>query len=74
MRDGRVLLFGGQTEPDRHSASAERYDPVAGGQALAALDRERAYLSANRLPDGRVLVAGGESTQGAFADQLLIYE
>ena len=74
LRDGRVLLFGGQTEPDRHSASAERYDPVAGGQALAALDRERAYLSANRLPDGRVLVAGGESTQGAFADQLLIYE
>lgn len=74
LRDGRVLLFGGQTEFDRHSASAERYDFFAGGRALAPLDQERAYLSANRLPDGRVLVAGGESLQGAFAVNLLIYE
>ncbi|WP_418320810.1 Kelch repeat-containing protein [Piscinibacter sakaiensis] len=74
LRDGKLLLFGGQTELTRHSAGAERYDPASGGQPIAGLDQDRAYLSANRLADGRVLIAGGESIDGQFATGLLIYE
>lgn len=74
LRDGRVLLFGGQIEPGRLSATAERYDFAAGGRAIAGLDQERAYLSASRLADGRVLVAGGESTHGQIASSFLLYE
>lgn len=74
LRDGRVLLFGGQTESTRHAASAERYDPASGGSAIAALDQDRAYLSANRLPDGRVLVVGGETIDGLIAARAVVYE
>ncbi|MBE0693197.1 MAG: hypothetical protein IH590_08830, partial [Aquamicrobium sp.] len=73
LPSGKVLLFGGQERVERHSASAERYDPAAGGQVLAALDGERAYHSVNRLPDGRVLVVGGESRAGALAATVLGY-
>lgn len=74
LRDGRVLLFGGQTDPSRHAASAERYDPRSGGTAIAALDQDRAYLSAHRLPDGRVLVVGGETIDGLIAARATVYE
>lgn len=74
LRDGRVLLFGGQTDSTRHAASAERYDPSSGGTAIAALDQDRAYLSANRLPDGRVLVVGGETIDGGIAARAMVYE
>lgn len=74
LRDGRVLLFGGQTESSRHAASAERYDPASGGTPIAALDQDRAYLSANRLPDGRVLVVGGETIDGLVASRAMVYE
>jgi hypothetical protein len=74
LRNGQVLLFGGQTDPTRHAASAERYNPASGGVAIAALDQERAYLSASRLADGRVLVAGGETLDGGIASRLLMYE
>jgi hypothetical protein len=74
LRNGQVLLFGGQTDSEHHAASAERYDPALGGSAIASLDQDRAYHSASRLPDGRVLIAGGETIDGAIAGALLVYE
>lgn len=74
LRNGQVLLFGGQTDSQHHAASAERYDPASGGSAIASLDQDRAYHSASRLPDGRVLVAGGETIDGGIASSLLVYE
>jgi hypothetical protein len=70
---GEVLLFGGQTHPLRHSADAERYDPRQGGQAIAPLDRERAWHSVTRLPNGRIAVIGGETRGGHLAEDLLVY-
>lgn len=75
MRDGRVLLFGGQELlPEQYSASAELYDPASGGRAVAALPGGRAFHTVTRLGDGRVLVAGGEAWNGSPAASLLVYE
>lgn len=72
--DGRVFLFGGQQTMPRYTSSAECYDPATGGRAIASLDGERALHTATRLADGRILIAGGEATGGAYADTLLRYE
>jgi len=70
----RVLLFGGQQEQQvEHSASAEAYRPGSGGSALAALPGPRAWHSATRLPDGGVLIVGGERADGAYVSEALIY-
>lgn len=73
-RDGRVLLFGGETQIGRANDDAEAYDPRSGGRPIAALDHARAYLSAHRLPDGRILLVGGEDGSGRFAETVLLYE
>lgn len=74
LRDGRVLIFGGQTEAPAHTASGELYDAAQGGKAVAALDSQRSGHSVTRLADGRVLIAGGETHEGAYAPTLLVYE
>jgi len=75
LRDGRVLLFGGQdTTPERYSEGAELYDAASGGRAIAALPGQRAFHSVTRLADGRVLVAGGEAWNGSYAAALVVYE
>ena len=54
--------------------SAERYDPDTGGRTIAALDTERELHSVVRLASGRVAVIGGETTDGRWADNVLIYD
>jgi hypothetical protein len=54
LRDGRVLLVGGDTD-----GPSEIYDPSPGEfKATAPLSRKRILPSAVTLPDGRVLVVG----------------
>jgi hypothetical protein len=68
LRDGRVLIVGGWTccrpAPANsvfHASSAEIYDPTTGQfAATGSMTTGRAGHSAALLPDGRVLVAGGE--------------
>ena len=66
LKDGRVLIVGGQKVPfaDRAqdvSGDVEIYDPTAGRFTRArALARPRALHTATLLEDGRVLVVGGE--------------
>jgi len=73
LADGTVLVVGGMatTELDQGAATdlppdprtVERYDPVADTWRFAApLNRGRSWHGATLLPDGRVLVVGGEST------------
>ncbi len=71
LADGGALVAGGNVRPDpdpssfanEPTATVERFDPAAsiwsptGDMALAAADR-----TGIRLPDGRVLVAGGDLT------------
>lgn len=62
LDDGRVLLVGGyETGFAQTLRTAEWFDPIAATftQLDAELDIGRALHTATRLPDGRVLIAGG---------------
>lgn len=68
-----VLLIGGEVPGDLASNSGVLWR--AGDQrALAPLPGGRAWHTVNRLPDGRVVVIGGESGNGVYATQTVIYE
>jgi len=56
LRNGKVLIAGGARHP-------EIYDPVSRETEVVALDLGEIwnFMSAARLPDGRVLLAGGYS-------------
>lgn len=66
LADGRVLVSGGcaSATPSGCTSNVDIYDPVAGTWAVAAsMSIARAWHVAQRLSDGKVLVAGG--TPGA---------
>ena len=65
LPDGRVLAAGGETAGNFVSAigSAELYDPASRSWSVTgSLINVRAYHTATLLPDGDVLVAGGQGT------------
>ena len=72
LKDGRVLLVGGGkfTVPPNF-VGAELYDPVTGtfSPTTGALPARRDSHSATLLPDGRVLIAGGEGDGSAQLGQ-----
>jgi len=65
LSDGRVLVAGGSDNRDWRGeyASAEIWDPASGRFSLSGSDmsykRFKLMHAAVRLPDGRVLIAGG---------------
>jgi hypothetical protein len=69
LADGRVLAIAGLGigyDPARFLTSAELYDPATGTwDPTGSVSTSRYYFSATRLPDGRVLVAGGIHPHGA---------
>jgi Galactose oxidase, central domain len=70
LSDGRVVLVGGTGAPagNRWDASAETYDPLSGRfTPSGSLTIPRRKQTATLLPDGRVLIAGGESDLSGIA-------
>jgi serpin B len=65
LGDGRVLVAGGMSgaNPDSESkatAEAALYDPAAGWSATAPLPEPRERAAAVTLPDGSILLVGGD--------------
>ncbi|GAA2828387.1 Kelch repeat-containing protein [Kribbella solani] len=76
LGDGRVLVTGGligePTRPEVPTAAAEIFDPVAEKWTVAgALQQARFAHTATSLPDGRVLVAGGNAIRSADSNRAL---
>jgi Galactose oxidase, central domain/Kelch motif len=79
LKDGRTLLMGGSSTGQNASgmteeSSAELYDPATGQFArTGSMSVARNKLGAALLPDGRVLVVGGQNG-GAFGPKLATTE
>lgn len=69
----RVLLAGGQTGQGFASEHAAIYQTTH-QRSAAALPGARAWHSIDALPDGRIIVAGGEDAEGALRTDLCIYD
>jgi len=78
LADGRVLVVGGGSDErgeEVPSAAAELYDPRSGRwTATAKVSEARFGHTATLLPDGTVLVAGGNHPNGAPAQSVELYD
>jgi hypothetical protein len=77
LRDGSVLIAGGSEESfyKGASSSAELYDPQARAfVSLADMSTPRLAHRATPLPDGRVLITGGQDDTGRKLDSAEIYD
>ncbi|HXJ37943.1 MAG TPA: kelch repeat-containing protein, partial [Bryobacteraceae bacterium] len=72
MKDGRVLLIGGQSSRGVLS-SVETYEVGVGFRSAAAMRYPRSEHGAALLPDGRVLVMGGRANSGSALSDTEIY-
>lgn len=69
LLDGRVLVAGGyEREAAMPTGSAERYDPASAGWVRVAPPIARTGGRAVLLRDGAVLVVGGRTTLGRYAE------
>jgi N-acetylneuraminic acid mutarotase len=76
LANGQVLVVGGQhaLAPDSVLTSAEVYNPAMGTwRAAGAMARERVNHTATLLPNGTVLVVGGEDSTGSNFNLIEVY-
>jgi N-acetylneuraminic acid mutarotase len=76
LPNGQVLVVGGQSTltSDTVLSSAEVYTPGTGAwRAAGTMTRERVNHTATLLPNGTVLVVGGEDSSGADSNEIEIY-
>lgn len=69
-----VLLFGGATDSQAAAGSAVAWRDGTAPRALAAMPAGRAFHTATRMGDGRVLILGGDTANGDPVRTSLIYE
>ncbi|MGC9334651.1 MAG: kelch repeat-containing protein, partial [Anaerolineae bacterium] len=77
LLDGRILVAGGQGPGTGYNdlSSAELYDPAPGlWTATGSLQAARREHTATRLPDGRVLVAGGLVSEAGYLSSAELYD
>jgi hypothetical protein len=77
LRDGRVLLTGGSANTFYQGAlaSAEIYDPAKGSfRAVGSMSAARLAHRATLLPDGRVLITGGQAVTDGKLNSAEIYD
>ena len=81
LADGRVLVTGGSTVSSAaakgyvNNTSAEIYDPVANTWTpVPPMSAARSHHTATRLPDGKVLVVGGENLQYLVEPTAEVYD
>jgi hypothetical protein len=77
LTDGRVLVVGGYSGTSASSVlgSAETFDPASGTfSSTGPMTVPRAGHSATLLADGRVLIAGGETTGSKIVASAEIYD
>lgn len=80
LRDGRVLVVGGDTQRNVESfpvtlATVERYDPVTNRwTAVAPMHTARSFHTATLLADGRVLISGGQSSRSRLLADAEVYD
>ena len=72
--DDSVLLVGGQSAAERATARVSTWTANDGERPLFELPAARIWHTATRLPDGSVLVVGGEDGFGRFVVDLLVLE
>ncbi|MDN3920305.1 Kelch repeat-containing protein [Roseateles violae] len=74
LPDEQVLLFGGWTnDEERATPSAAAYRSN-GAEVLPAMPLGRAWHTVSRLPDGRLLILGGDDENGAPVMTAYLYE
>jgi hypothetical protein len=74
LKNGLLLVVGGQCVPTASVQTSELYDPIAKRWLpTASLQEARGYHVAVLLADGRVMVAGGEQAGGGISITTEIY-
>jgi len=72
LKNGKVLLAGGQNEDLGYTNAAELYDPSTGQfTAIGFMTRNRSLHTATLLQDGTVLLAGSEQYGGSISSSEL---
>jgi hypothetical protein len=72
LPDGKVLIAGGLNETSNYLQSAELFNPATGtftalpASGLTEPQAAREFALAAALPDGRVLIAGGQDNNGSL--------
>jgi len=77
LSDGRVLVTGGYSTGNTYVGMAEVYDPASDlwtSTGISPMGTARRHHTATRLLDGRVLVAGGETTGPNYLDTIEIFD
>jgi hypothetical protein len=73
LPDDEVLIFGGQTDGERATASAVGVR-ASGVRPLAPMPAARLFQTVSRLADGRILIVGGNDVNANPVTPVLIYE